>query len=338
MKEEQGFKTVENVELVAVPTAAWHLLRFPAYQRKPTVHKVKDIAAGLRAGYAPAPIILYAEGDAYEIVDGGHRFQAYRLNYEQYGLEADIPALIYDRRAIDQCQTFVLENNKLRMDPTSIIRADDRRACCHLVRSLCETCAPFSGIYNLADYPVRPLSIVKAALLLHAQGDELDVNTLAYLSVNRALDRLDKIVGPAGGYEFWRGVVEPFLAAELALWGPAGRHLCNFGVLGFAYFLAKNRARFFDKKGNLVIKTSWSRVSEKRVTGGKRELREVNSKDADRSDFAKLTSLGKRWEEPKDHLHQEAPRDPVRVAYEINLHFWKNRPKSQRLWRPELSL
>ncbi len=331
MKEEQEFKRVENVELVAVPTAAWHRLRFPAYQRKPTVHKVKDIAAGLRAGYVPTPIILYAAGDAYEIVDGGHRFQAYRLNYEQYGLEAEIPALIYDRVAIDQCQTFVLENNKLRMDPTAIIRADDRRACCGLIRALCETCAPFSGIYNIADYPVRPLSIVKAALLLHAQGDELDVNTLAYLSVNRALDRLDRIVGPAGGYEFWRGVVEPFLAAELALWGPAGRHLCNFAVLGFAYFLAKNRPRFFDKKGNLVIKTTRTHVSEKR---GSREFASA----ADRSDFAKLASLGKRWEEPKDHLHQEAPRDPVRVAYEINLHFWKNRPKSARLWRPELSL
>lgn len=330
MKEEQGFKRVENVELVAVPRESWHRLRFPAYQRKPTVHKVRDIAAGLRDGYIPAPIILYADDGAYEIVDGGHRFLAYRQNYEQHGISADIPALIYDRTAIDQCRTFVLENNKLRMDPTAIIRADDRRSCCHLIRALGEMTAPFAGIYNLADYPVRPLSIVKAALLLHAQGDELDVNTLAYLSVNRALDRLERIVGPNGGYEFWRGVVEPFLAAELALWGDQGRHLCNFAVLGFACFLAKNRPRFFDKKGNLVIKTTCSRVFPKR---GNKEY-EVN----DKSDFAKLAALGKRWEEPKDRLHQEAPRDPIRVAYEINLHFWKNRPRSQRLWRPELSL
>ena len=91
MKEEHGFKEVNNVALVAVPTEAWHLLRFPAYQRKPTIHKVRDIAAGLRDGYAPSPIILYETDGAFEIVDGGHRFHAYRLNYEQYGLAADIP-------------------------------------------------------------------------------------------------------------------------------------------------------------------------------------------------------------------------------------------------------
>lgn len=327
----EHFRELDNVKVVAVPPESWHLLHFPAYQRKPTPHKVQDIAAGIRDGYCPAPIILYRTGTSYRIVDGGHRFHAYRLNYETHGIRADIPALVYEENAIDQNVTFVLENNKLRMDPTAIIRADNRRRCCELIRSLCEMNAPFDGIYNIADYPIRPLSIVKAALLLHAQGDDLEVNTLAYLSVNRALDRLDSIVSPKGGSDFWCGVVEPFLAAELALWGPAGRHLCNFAVLGFAYFLAKNRPHFFDKKGNLVIKTTRTHVSEKRGT------RQIESSN-DRSDFAKLTALRKRWSEIGDQLSINAPRDPVRVAYEINLHFWKNRPKSARLWRPELSL
>jgi hypothetical protein len=331
MKEAQGFKEVEHVRLVAIPPESWHLLSFPAYQRKATPHKVKDIAAGLRDGYQPAPIIVYRNGEAYRIVDGGHRFSAYRLNLESYGLAADIPALVYDEEAIDQNQTFVLENNKLRMDPTAIIRADNRRRCCEIIRYLGEEDGPFPGIRNIADFPIRPLSIVKAALILHAQGEELDINRLAYYSVSRALDALERITGEQGGNDFWVDCAIPFLHYELELWGHEGRHLVNFGVLGFAYFLAKNRKRFFDKKGNLVIKTTRTHVSEKRGS------REIESKD-DRSDFAKLAKLRNRWNELGDQLHIEAPRDPVRVAYEINLAFWRNRPKSQRLWRPEMSL
>lgn len=172
MKEENTpFKPLTNVKLVAVPQESWHLLQFPAYQRKPTQQKVRDIAAGLRDGYTPAPIIPYKTGASYRIVDGGHRFHAYRLNYEQHGVLAEIPALIYDERAFDQTQTFVLENNKLRMDPTAIIRADERRSSSGLIRELAiASNSSFAGIENIAEYPVRPLSIVKAALLLNAQG------------------------------------------------------------------------------------------------------------------------------------------------------------------------
>lgn len=331
MKEEQGFKYVENVKLVAVPQESWHLLQFPEYQRKPTQQKVRDIAAGLREGYTPAPIILYQTGSSYRIVDGGHRFHAYRLNYEQHGFLADIPALIYDGRTFDQSQTFVLENNKLRMDPTAIIRADDRRCASGLIRELGVTMGSnFNGIENIAEYPVRPLSIVKAALLLHARGYDLDANTLAYLSVNRALDRLEKIVGGKGGEDFWNGVVIPFLNAEIALWGVQGRHLVNFGVLGFALFLGKNRPRFFDKNGNLVIKTTRAHVSEKRG-------RNYEYEKPDRSDFAKLASLQPRWNKPSDRLYQEASRNPLVVAGQINDHFWKNVNRTARIWRPELS-
>lgn len=327
------FHELPGVMLVAVPPESWGLLRFPAYQRKPTAHKVRDIAKGLRAGYQPAPITLIHTGGAYLIVDGGHRFSAFRLNHESYGIAADIPALVYNQDAIDQNQMFVLENNKLRMNPTAIIRADNRHRCSDMVRMLGRSGlldgTPFDGCANVADYPVRPLSIVKAALVLHAQGEDLWINTLAYYSVSRALDRLDAIIAEDPG--FWLHVLLPFLRYEFLLWGSAGRHLLNFGVLGFAYFLSKNRARFFDKSGNLVIKTTRSHVSKKR---GSREY----TTDSDRSDFAKLASIRDRWNEPGDLLRIEASRDPVRVAYEINVHFWKNKAKNTRIWRPELSL
>lgn len=342
------FHELPGVMLVAVPPESWGLLRFPTYQRKPTAHKVRDIAKGLRDGYQPAPITLIHTGGAYLIVDGGHRFSAFRLNYESYGIAADIPALIYNQDAIDQNQMFVLENNKLRMNPTAIIRADNRHMCSEMVRMLGRSGlldgTPFDGCANVADYPIRPLSIVKAALVLHAQGEDLWINTLAYYSVSRALDRLDAIISEDPG--FWLNVLLPFLRYEFLLWGSAGRHLLNFGILGFAYFLSKNRARFFDKSGKSmtsVVATSSRRSPEilsikttrthKSKSSGSREI-----KSDDRSDFGKLAALRDRWDKPGDLLRIEASRDPVRVAYEINLHFWYKKQKSERIWRPELSL
>jgi hypothetical protein len=221
----------------------------------------------------------------------------------------------------------VNENNKMAMNPTNIIRADDRRFCSFAVRALGEADGPFAGCADVADFPIRPLSIVKAALLLHADGPTLVVDTLAYLSVSRALDALNAIVR-GDETQWWERVLEPFLRYELALWGSEGRPLLNFGVLGFALFLAKNKPRFVDKKGKLVIKTTWTHVSEKR---GSREY-----ESTDRSDFAKLAALKERWEKPGDLLRIEASRDPYAVAREINAHFWKNRPQAQRVWRPQM--
>ena len=327
-------KEVPGCTLAAIPPEAWHLLTFPDYQRTPAAHRVRQIAQGLREGYDPAPVILYAQAGKYLIVDGGHRILAHRLNRDRFAYERDVIALIYTEEAIDQHVCFVNENNKLRMDPTAIIRADNRRHCCAIIRRLGEPDRPFNGLDELADYPIRPLSIVKAALILHAQGAELEINRLAYYSVSRALDHLEAIITTKAGGAFWVNVVEPFLKYETELWGVEGRHLVNFGVLAFALFLSKNRPRFFDAKGNLVIKTTRHSVSEKRRAAG----RQAEFEDKNNSDFAKLAVLACRWNELGDQLHIYAPKDPVRVAYEINLWFWKNRPVSQRIWRPELSL
>ena len=328
-------KEVPGCTLAAIPPEAWHLLTFPEYQRTPLPTRVRQIAQGLREGYAPAPVILYEQAGKYLIVDGGHRVLAHRLNRDRFAYERDVIALVYSSDAIDQNVCFVNENNKLRMDPTAIIRADNRRLCCQIIRHLGAPDNPFCGLDELADYPIRPLSIVKAALILHAQGEELEINRLAYYSVSRALDHLEAILTKKKtGVDFWLNVVEPFLRYELELWGTTGRHLVNFGVLGFAHFLSKNRARFFDKTGTLVIKTTRRDFSEKRRAKG--WAVEYQSKTD--SDFAKLAALRERWDKLGDQLHIEAPRDPVRVAYEINLWFWKNRPVNQRLWRPELSL
>jgi hypothetical protein len=323
------FQDVPNVTLVAVPPESWHLLHFPAYQRRQTQNKVRDIARGIENGYMPAPIILYKTGASYRIVDGGHRFQAFRRVHERTGLAPAIPALIYGEEAGDQNVIFVNENCKMRMDPTAIIRADNSRAVSVLLRGLGGENEPFEGCGDLADYPVRPLSIVKAALCLHAEGDDLDHNRLCYLSVARALDELEAIIAKDDGW--WRRVVIPFLNCELALWGEKGRHLVNFAVIGFALFLAKNRTHFFTKSGDLVIKTTRTHVSQKR---GSREIALAND---DRSDFAKLKALKKVWDEPGTRLYSEAPRNPLVVAGQINDHFWKNRKRSVRAWRPELT-
>jgi len=337
------FAELPFVRLVAIPPESWHLLHFPDYQRRQTAHRVRDIARGIRAGYYPAPIILYKAGLSYRIVDGGHRYLAFRRVFEEEGHAPPIPALIYDgdafgnEPACDQHRIFVNENNKLRMDPTAIVRADHSRQVSRYLRALSEPGFPFADPpeawecrrpLDVADYPVRPLSIVKAALLLAVpEGEEIDHNRLAYLSVNRALDELEAIC--TRDESFWARAVRPFLACEIGLWGWKGRHLVNFAVTGFALFLAKNRRHFFTKEGELVIKSTRSRVFEKR--------RSKEYEVADNSDFAKLAALKKEWERIGSRIWQEAPRDPMVVAGQINDWFWKNRPKSVRVWRPELT-
>jgi hypothetical protein len=81
-----------------------------------------------------------------------------------------------------------------------------------------EMTAPFAGIYNIADYPVRPLSIRQGGPPPPCPGRRPGRQHPRLPLRQPRIDRLDRIVGRAGGYEFWRGVVEPFLNAELALW------------------------------------------------------------------------------------------------------------------------
>ncbi len=330
------FRKIPNVTLAAIPPEAWGLLRFPAYQRKPTSRKVKDIAKGLRDGYQTAPIILYKSDDAFQIVDGGYRFSAYRLNYETYGIAADIPALIYEQDAIDQNQTFVLENNKLRMDTNSMIRADNTRICSKLLRAMGRDKSlegtPFYGCADLADYPIRPLTIVKAALFLAAQGGDIRGNDLAYLSVIRALDRLEQVIAYEHRNDFWGNVLNPFLRYVFSLWGDSGRHLLNFGVIGFAYFLARNGARFFDSDGKILINTK--RRDKSQSCRG----RNVEYESKTDSDFAKLAAVKDRWNKLGDDLRIYAPNDPVRVAFAINAHFWYKKQHSERIWTPERDL
>jgi hypothetical protein len=118
-----------------------------------------------------------------------------------------------------------------------------------------------------------------------------------------------------------------FLDYIFELWGNDGRHLNNFGVLGFAYFLVKNRPRFFDGE-ELIINAMRSRNMGKRG----------NISTSDRSDFTKLQYLKDRWSKPGDILAIEATRRPDIVAYVINQWFWRNVPKQNRIWRPETTL
>ncbi|MCK4783969.1 MAG: hypothetical protein KAV87_09480, partial [Desulfobacteraceae bacterium] len=178
---------------------------------------------------------------------------------------------------------------------------------------------------DLYDYPIKPLTIVKASLILAQDDDDLAINSLAYLSVARATRALDGILEQR--LLHWVTTVQ-FLTYSLQLWGEEGRHTLNFGVLGFAYFLAKNREVFL-KNEKLVIKSTRYGISEKSRT--KKELK-------DNTDFTKLAALRSRWENWGDQLWINASRDPVRIAIEINNHFWSHRKKSVHIWRPELTL
>jgi hypothetical protein len=316
----EGLKSPAGVRLVEIPPELWHALALPDYQRKQNPAKVKDIARGLREGYRPAPILLYVREGGLAVVDGGHRVAAPRLNREQHNFTRDIPALLYEAEAMDQHLSFALENNKLRMSPTALIQADRRRAVSALLRALKD--GVFSPAESIYDYPVGPLTVVKAALLLYRPDAAQAVNRLAYLSVARALEEADRALEEDPS--FWGFVVLPFLSSIGELWGFKGRQCLNFGVIGFAYFLSRNRAYFYDD-GLLEIQKERSRNSGKR---GTRETR-------DRSDFVKLAALGEKWNKWGSTLYEEAPRDPIRVAREINEHFWRNRPRAGRAWQPE---
>lgn len=340
MQEELTESKNRGVKLVEIPPAQWNRFRWPDYQRSPNKTRVNQIARGLKGGYEPGPITLYEQNGYLNVVDGGHRVMAYMRNKDLYGLDVSILALLYEEGAIEQNLTFIHENTKMRMNPANIILADNRSSSCALVRSLSDSL--FASYNHISEYPINPLSLIKAAVILDRRGTELAINSLAYLSVANAIRALDSIIEEKGE-EYWEKVVLRFIRYILEMWGYEGRHLCNFAILGFAYFLAQNRPVFFTN-GELEINRKWSRlcenlshVSGKCVTGSERKEREVQSKSAetDRSDYGKLAAMKTRWENLGDQMYINAPRDPVRIALEINMYFWKNRRKSAQVWWPE---
>lgn len=315
-----------GISLVHVPPTQWHRFVWPDYQRSPNPSRVKQIAQGIRAGYDPGPVTLYEIDGRLNVVDGGHRIKAYMHNRIHHGIDDPILAIVYQKNAIEQNLTFILENTKMRMNPTCIIKADSRSIACARIRALGEKGGIFMDFGALEAYPIKPLTLIKAAIILNLRGDDLAINSLAYLSVARAVAALDRMI--ADDEQCWKNL-EALIRYEIRLWGCEGRHLLNFGVLGFAYFLAKNAPAFFGRNG-LEIRTKRLLVSKKR---GAREF-----ESADRSDFGKLKALQDRWDKPGDQLRINASRDPVAIALEINSHFWKNRSKSLRIWRPETTL
>ena len=331
--DRDPFKEVDGVRLVAVPPEAWKLLSFPEYQRIPGKARVKRIAEGIRGGYVPAPITLYRRDGKYLIVDGGHRFMAHGLNRE-LGHVQDILALLYDEETIDERTTFTHENTKLKMDPTAIIRADDRRPSCAAIKALGNADGPFAGAEDLVDYPIRPMSILKAALTLHAHGRELYLHNLAYLGVDKSLDKMDEILkskgakGRPAGVEYWDAALIPFLRSVVDLWGVKGRHLTSAGVHGFSYFCAKNRACFFDEEGKFAIKTTRGNVVTTR-----RQKKTYERPDG--SDFLKLQNIKPQWEKWSGPLWIAAGQTAFAVAWEINRLFWTGRPEEQRIWHLE---
>lgn len=326
-KNEQTEANDKSVVLVKIPPAQWQQFQWPAFQRQPNQHRVKEIAAGMRDGYEPGPITVYRDNGRFNIVDGGHRVRAYMLNRKTFGISRPIMALMYDLKTIDPNRTFVIENTKLRMNPINIIRADNRSRCCELVRELKEPGHIFAAYDDLYDYPVKPLSIIKVGVIMGKCSEELLLSSMSNLPVARAVKSLDAILEKNPLH--WRTVVQ-FLQYAVELWGFEGRHLTNFGAMGFAYFLIRNRPVFF-KDGNLLIKTTRAHVFERR---GHQEEHEK----ADRSDYAKLASLKARWDSLRELLGYEATRDATRVALVLNEFFWRNRPKKNRVWRPELSM
>lgn len=308
-----------GVRLVMIPPDVWQRFKWPDYQRRPNLNKVTQIAQGLLTGYVPGPVTVYQKNGDLNLVDGGHRVMAYMQNLEKEGIRQDIMALLYEDGTIDENETFVAENTKLRMSPANIINANNRSTCCGLIRSLAGYV--FKGCDSVHSYPVGPLTIIKAGIILNTRGEDLSINRAAYLSVAKAIDELDALIRQ--DKRCWFNTAELLMYIS-SLWGNDGRHLLNFGVLGFAYFLVKNRPRFFTDAG-LAIKTTRTRVSP--------DLGQYESKD--RSDFTKLAALKSRWEDLGDQLYINASRDPVIVAKEINRWFWSYRKKSSRIWIPE---
>jgi hypothetical protein len=316
-----------GVSLVHIHRDQWYLFRWPDYQRTPNMTRVKVIAKGIRDGYEPGPVTLYEQNGNLNIVDGGHRVKAYMHNMEKFSHIAPILAILYRENAIEQNAAFILENTKLRMNPSNIIRADHKSKCCGLIRAMGDPGGIFQEYIDLENYPTRPLTLIKAGIVLTMRDEELEINNQAYLSVANAVKLYDEVMTRKGDAA-WTNLVK-LVEAIQALWGETGRHWLNFGVLGFAFFLSKNAPRFFNKRGELEIKSTRLSVSEKR--------RAREFQDSVNSDFGKLAALRERWEERGDQLWIEASRNPLRIAGQINTHFWKNKPVSQRIWRPELS-
>lgn len=315
-----------GIEFVHIFPDQWHLLTLPDYQRAPNRARVNQIARGIRDGYKPAPITLYEKGDGYfNIVDGGHRYMAYMDNKTRHGINDGILSLVYRKGSIEQNMTFIHENTKLRMNPTNIINANTESEVCRRIRALGDEDRLFEE-FTIEEYPVKPLSLIKAGIILdhREDGEDLAIHTLAYMSVANAVKAFDASIEEKGD-GIWDTLVK-FIRCEEDLWGFSGRHLLNFGVLGFAYFLARNPKTFFTDEG-LVIKSKRTHVSEKRGC--------IEYESDERSDFAKLMTLEARWNKAGDQLCINASRSPVAIGLEINVHFWKNRPKAQREWRPE---
>lgn len=243
-----------GVSLVEIPASEWDRFTWPEYQRKPNMNKVRQIANGLMSGYQPGPITVHAQNGRLRLIDGGHRAMAYRLNRKEHGIDSPILAIFYDddpKNKVNENRIFILENSQLAMQASHIINANTSSRCCGMVRALCDENQYFKPCQDVLSYPIKPLSIIKAGVILDKEGDDIQVNRNAYLSVSKAIDELDGILIQRPRH--WGRIVR-FLDYIFELWGNDGRHLNNFGVLGFAYFLVKNRPRFFDGE-DLVIKS-----------------------------------------------------------------------------------
>lgn len=325
-KEKNRFYPVDEdagVRLVMIPPEVWRRFKWPDYQRSPNQNKINQIAQGLIKGYRPGPVTVYQKNGHLNLVDGGHRVMAYMRNLEKEGIKENILALLYDEGAIDENETFVAENTKLRMNPLNIINANNKSRVCALIRGLKDNV--FSQCDSVHTFPIGALSIVKAGVILNTHNEEIIINRAAYLSVAKAIDEMDMLISKDNNC--WPNTVR-LLEYIIELWGLDGRHLLNFAVLGFAYFIHRNR-KLFIENGKLIIKSKRYTISEK--CGTMKELK-------DKTDYTKLAALKKRWNELGDQLYIYASRDPVRIALEINDYFWKHRPRKRKLWDPESTL
>lgn len=326
-KDKNRFFPVDEdagVRLVMIPPDVWRKFKWPDYQRSPNQNKINQIAQGLIKGYKPGPVTVYQKNGHLNLVDGGHRVMAYMQNFEKEGIKENILALLYNEGSIDENETFVAENTKLRMNPLNIINANNKSRVCALIRGLKDNV--FNHCDSIHTYPVGALTIVKAGIILNSHIEEIIINRAAYLSVAKAIDEMDTLISKDNNS--WPNTVR-LLQYIIELWGLDGRHLLNFAVLGFAYFIHRNRALFLEN-GKLIIKSKSSRNFPNR--GNK--TYEIN----DKSDFVKLAALKDRWNELGDQLRINASRDPVRIALELNAYFWKHRPKRRKIWDPESTL
>ncbi len=189
------FRKIPNVTLAAIPPEAWGLLRFPAYQRKPTSRKVKDIAKGLRDGYQTAPIILYKSDDAFQIEDGGYpSAPTAQLRDLRHRCRHPGPDLRQD--AIDQNHLFAGEQ-QASQDTNS----DKGRQYPHLLQAAPGNGArdkspwgpPIYGLRRSCRLPLRPLTCHGRALP-GRQGLKIQAQRPGLSSVIRALDRLEQAV------------------------------------------------------------------------------------------------------------------------------------------------